>query len=330
MSRLMIRPALQPYQRRTARNVSRTRRPRAAPAARHRFPRAPGQQVARSSRRRAPADVANAMTGLAAGAVAIFANSSMAVDELVARFSCMFPSSLMHLASRSGGLRPNSSAWGARRGGVDHQQMNLLLPTSSTPNRTAIQLARSAQRPTEQSANRHVASRAECGLTLTPSHLTPEPRHTGDLCTSRRGKEVELEPPASGWSFSDPGDSETPDCPRPHLVDVELDRVFGTPACKGTVEDRPDEPLFAWRVLFRRRRPRPMDDAVTKTDRRRLAVPATKAWDPRASLETGRERGQAKSRTRKHKDGCILLRPDLKGGIGCARDRSRCSSALNR
>ena len=95
--------------------------------------------------------------------------------------------------------------------------------------------------------------------------------------------------------------------------------VFGTPACQGTVEGRPDDGCCTHGAFLSDDDDRArLDDAVEQAHRRRLAVPR-QGPGPQGLPRDGRVRRQRQFRTRKYKGACIFLnRPGFAGGIGCA------------
>jgi hypothetical protein len=131
----------------------------------------------------------------------------------------------------------------------------------------------------------------------------------------------EVEPDfAREWvEFYDPDNPE-------HLIAADLTWllsrwtcVFGTPACQGTVEGRPDDGCCSHGAFL-----------TDKQDRKRLRDAVEKLTDEdwqfrekglghKGYLEKDEYDGKPELRTRKYKGACIFLnRPGFRGGIGCA------------
>ncbi|MEH3157270.1 MAG: hypothetical protein PGN29_18930 [Gordonia paraffinivorans] len=136
--------------------------------------------------------------------------------------------------------------------------------------------------------------------------------------------EVPLDFPREWVEFFDPADPE-------HLVSADLTWllshwtcVFGTPACHGIIEGRPDDGCCNHGAYL-----------SDKDDRKRLAhgmsMLTAEDWqfhskgsgrDPlgkRGYLEEGELDDEPALKTRVHKGACIFLnRPGFAGGVGCA------------
>lgn len=131
--------------------------------------------------------------------------------------------------------------------------------------------------------------------------------------------EVELDFPREWIEFLDPADDE-------HLIAADLTWllsrwtcVFGTPACQGIIEGRPDDGCCSHGAFL-------SDD----DDRRKLAKAVKKLtaqdWQlmdkglgKKGYLETDELDDGPALRTRRHHGACIFLnRPDFDGGAGCA------------
>ena len=95
--------------------------------------------------------------------------------------------------------------------------------------------------------------------------------------------------------------------------------VFGTPACQGTVEDRPDDGCCSHGAFMSD------DDDVAKLDDAVKQLTdedwqfRDKGLGRKGYLEMDEYDGKDNLRTRKYKGACIFLnRPGFAGGIGCA------------
>lgn len=161
----------------------------------------------------------------------------------------------------------------------------MLLPTSSTPSRTCTNLVR-----------------------LPLNSVTH--RHPG---------EVELDFPREWVEFYDPENPE-------HLIAADLTWllsrwtcVFGTPACKGTVEGRPDDGCCSHGAFLSDDDDRArLDDAVTKLTDADWQF-RDKGLGRKGYLEMDEYDDKPNLRTRKYKGACIFLnRPGFSGGVGCA------------
>ncbi len=172
----------------------------------------------------------------------------------------------------------------------------MLLPTSSTPNRTQHTLV---------------------GLPFTS--VTTLPKQPFGRDASLDGQEVELDFAREWVEFYDPENPE-------HLIKADMTWllshwtcVFGTPACQGTVAGRPDDGCCSHGAF--------LSDA---DDRAKLDDSAKQLTDEdwqfrekglgrKGYLEKDELDGEKQWRTRKYKGACIFLnRPGFAGGIGCA------------
>ena len=166
----------------------------------------------------------------------------------------------------------------------------MLLPTSSTPNRTQT----------------HVI-----GSTVV---------FRDGIACAEEDPEVELDFAREWVEFYDPDNPE-------HLIAADmtwlLSRwtcVFGTPACQGTVEGRPDDGCCSHGAFLSD------DDDIAQSRRRRHEALTDEDWQFREKglgrkgyLEMDEYDGKPNYRTRKYKGACIFLnRPGFPGGIGCA------------
>ncbi|MGL4305492.1 MAG: hypothetical protein ACRCSF_04995 [Mycobacteriaceae bacterium] len=131
--------------------------------------------------------------------------------------------------------------------------------------------------------------------------------------------EVALDFPREWVEFYDPDNSE-------HLIAADLTWllshwtcVFGTPACQGTVKDRPDDGCCSHGAFLS-----DADDIATLEAAVDLLEPEDwqfmeKGLGKKGYLETDDLEGEENLRTRKYKGACIFLnRPGFAGGIGCA------------
>jgi len=137
--------------------------------------------------------------------------------------------------------------------------------------------------------------------------------------TSDHPGEVELDFAREWVEFYDPDNTS-------HLIAADmtwlLSRwtcVFGTPACKGTVEGRPDDGCCSHGAFI-----------SDKDDRKRLDRAVSQLTDEdwqfrekglgrKGYLEMDEYEDKPNLRTRKYKGACIFLnRPGFEGGIGCA------------
>ena len=135
----------------------------------------------------------------------------------------------------------------------------------------------------------------------------------------RHPGEVELDFPREWVEFYDPDNSE-------HLIAADLTWllsrwtcVFGTPACRGTVEGRPDDGCCSHGAFLSD------DDDRARLDAAVGQLTATdwqfrdKGLGPKGYLEEDSYDDEPALRTRKHKGACIFLnRPGFAAGAGCA------------
>ena len=168
-----------------------------------------------------------------------------------------------------------------------------MLPTSSTPNRTSTNLVRLRlfSVAPELSKGRSAGRCAEVGLDFTREWV----------------------------EFFDPDNAE-------HLIAADLTWllskwtcVFGTAACQGTVEGRPDDGCCSHGAFLSDKDDQAnLDDAVTKLTDEDWQY-RDKGLGPKGYLEMDSYEEQPNLRTRKYKGACIFLnRPGFAGGIGCA------------
>ncbi len=140
-----------------------------------------------------------------------------------------------------------------------------------------------------------------------------------DSVTRRQPGEVNLDFPREWVEFYDPANPE-------HLIAADLTWllsdwtcVFGTPACQGTVEGRPDDGCCSHGAFLSDDDDRAsLDDAVTKLTDSDWQF-RDKGLGPKGYLEMDSYEDKPNLRTRKYKGACIFLnRPGFSGGIGCA------------
>ncbi|TVY02578.1 hypothetical protein FPV58_11335 [Mycolicibacterium porcinum] len=131
--------------------------------------------------------------------------------------------------------------------------------------------------------------------------------------------EVELDFAREWVEFYDPEDAT-------HLIAADMTWllsswtcVFGTPACKGTVEGRPDDGCCSHGAFLSDDDDRArLDDAVKQLTDEDWQF-REKGLGRKGYLEDDEYDGKPNLRTRKYKGACIFLnRPDFPGGIGCA------------
>jgi hypothetical protein len=134
-----------------------------------------------------------------------------------------------------------------------------------------------------------------------------------------RPGEVELDFAREWVEFFDPDNPE-------HLIAADLTWllsrwtcVFGTPACQGTVEERPDDGCCSHGAFLSDDDDRArLDDAVSKLTDADWQF-REKGLGRKGYLELDEHEGEEQFRTRKYKDACIFLnRPEFAGGQGCA------------
>ncbi|MEX7470397.1 hypothetical protein AB4Z39_11870 [Mycobacterium adipatum] len=133
------------------------------------------------------------------------------------------------------------------------------------------------------------------------------------------GGEVELDFAREWVEFYDPEDPK-------HLIKADmtwlLSRwtcVFGTPACQGTVEDRPDDGCCSHGAFLSDDDDRALLDDAVKTLTDEDWQFRSKGLGRKGYLEEDEYDGKPNLRTRKYKGACIFLnRPGFAGGIGCA------------
>ena len=133
------------------------------------------------------------------------------------------------------------------------------------------------------------------------------------------GQEVELDFAREWVEFYDPDNPE-------HLIAADLTWllsrwtcVFGTPACRGTVEGRPNDGCCSHGAFLSDDDDRArLDDAVKQLTDDDWQF-REKGLGRKGYLELDEHDGEPQYRTRKHKDACIFLnRPGFAGGAGCA------------
>ncbi len=131
--------------------------------------------------------------------------------------------------------------------------------------------------------------------------------------------EVELDFAREWVEFYDPDNPE-------HLIAADMTWllsnwtcVFGTPACRGTVEGRPDDGCCSHGAFLTDDDDRAqLDDAVKKLTAKDWQF-REKGLGRKGYLERDEYDGEKSWRTRKYKGACIFLnRPGFSGGIGCA------------
>jgi hypothetical protein len=139
------------------------------------------------------------------------------------------------------------------------------------------------------------------------------------LVTSEHPGEVELDFAREWVEFYDPDNTE-------HLIAADmtwlLSRwtcVFGTPACKGTVEGRPDDGCCSHGAFLSDKDDRTRLDAAVKMLTDEDWQFREKGLGRKGYLEMDSYDDKPNLRTRKYKGACIFLnRPGFDGGIGCA------------
>lgn len=172
----------------------------------------------------------------------------------------------------------------------------VLLPTSSTPNRTSLTVDGLPLATVSAPTSRH-------------DMAGPVPETTLDF--------------AREWvEFPDPADPS-------HLITADLTWllsswtcVFGTPACHGTVEARPDDGCCSHGAFL-------ADAADAKRLSEAVGHLTADDWQFRDKglgrkgyLEEDELDDEPALRTRKHQGACIFLnRPDFAAGVGCALHR---------
>ena len=137
--------------------------------------------------------------------------------------------------------------------------------------------------------------------------------------TSEHPGEVELDFAREWVEFYDPDNPE-------HLIAADmtwlLSRwtcVFGTPACKGTVEGRPDDGCCSHGAFISDKDDRKRLDAAVKMLTDEDWQFREKGLGRKGYLEMDEYDDKPNLRTRKYKGACIFLnRPGFEGGIGCA------------
>ena len=137
--------------------------------------------------------------------------------------------------------------------------------------------------------------------------------------TSEHPGEVELDFAREWVEFYDPDNPE-------HLIAADmtwlLSRwtcVFGTPACKGTVEGRPDDGCCSHGAFMSDKDDRRRLDGAVKTLTDEDWQFREKGLGRKGYLEMDEYDDKPNLRTRKYKGACIFLnRPGFEGGIGCA------------
>lgn len=133
------------------------------------------------------------------------------------------------------------------------------------------------------------------------------------------GGEVELDFAREWVEFYDPEDPK-------HLIKADmtwlLSRwtcVFGTPACQGTVEGRPDDGCCSHGAFLSDDDDRALLDDAVKTLTDEDWQFRSKGLGRKGYLEQDEYDGKPNLRTRKYKGACIFQnRPGFPGGIGCA------------
>ncbi|MCV7025708.1 hypothetical protein H7I77_20530 [Mycolicibacterium novocastrense] len=139
------------------------------------------------------------------------------------------------------------------------------------------------------------------------------------IVTAPHRGEVELDFAREWVEFYDPDNPE-------HLIAADLTWllsrwtcVFGTPACKGTVEGRPDDGCCSHGAFMSD------DDDIARLDDAVKTLTAEdwqfreKGLGKKGYLEMDEYDDKPNLRTRKYKGACIFLnRPGFAGGIGCA------------
>jgi hypothetical protein len=131
--------------------------------------------------------------------------------------------------------------------------------------------------------------------------------------------EVELDFPREWVEFYDPDNAE-------HLIAADLTWllsnwtcVFGTPACQGTVEGRPNDGCCSHGAFLCDDDDRARLDDAVKTLTAEDWQFREKGLGPKGYLEKDTLDDEPSLRTRKYKGACIFLnRPGFAGGIGCA------------
>ena len=131
--------------------------------------------------------------------------------------------------------------------------------------------------------------------------------------------EVDLDFPREWIEFADPANSE-------HVIAADLTWllsrwtcVFGTPACQGIIEGRPDDGCCSHGAFFSD------DEDRAKLDRSvQMLTPAdwqfmSKGLGKKGYVETDELEDEPALRTRRHQGACIFLnRPGFPAGAGCS------------
>ncbi|KAA0022406.1 hypothetical protein FOY51_15345 [Antrihabitans cavernicola] len=131
--------------------------------------------------------------------------------------------------------------------------------------------------------------------------------------------EVDLDFPREWIEFIDPANAE-------HVIAADLTWllsrwtcVFGTPACQGIIEGRPDDGCCSHGAFFSD------DDDRKKLDRSVKLLTAadwqfmSKGLGKKGYVELDELEDEPALRTRRHQGACIFLnRPGFEGGAGCA------------
>lgn len=132
-------------------------------------------------------------------------------------------------------------------------------------------------------------------------------------------REVALDFPREWVEFYDPDNNE-------HLISADLtwllsrwNCAFGTPACLGTVEGRPDDGCCSHGAFLSDDDDRAkLDDAVSQLTDADWQF-RDKGLGRKGYLEEDEYDDEPQLRTRKYKGACIFLnRPGFAGGVGCA------------
>ena len=131
--------------------------------------------------------------------------------------------------------------------------------------------------------------------------------------------EVGLDFPREWVEFNDPDNAE-------HLIVADLTWLlsrwscaFGTPACRGTVEGRPDDGCCSHGAFLSDDDDRAHLDDVVKTLTNADWQYRDRGLGRKGYLESDEYDGEPQLRTRKYKGACIFLnRPGFDGPIGCA------------
>ena len=137
--------------------------------------------------------------------------------------------------------------------------------------------------------------------------------------TSEHPGEVELDFAREWVEFYDPDNPE-------HLIAADMTWllshwtcVFGTPACQGTVEGRPDDGCCSHGAFISDKDDRKRLDRAVKMLTDEDWQFREKGLGRKGYLEMDEYEDKPNLRTRKYKGACIFLnRPGFPGGIGCA------------